>query len=133
MRPVTALLLLVLAFACGDDAAEEEGSEAACAANADRAAALLEDANTCDSDADCALVTVEAECLVPFVCPVLVNQDTDLDRLRSRARELAKTEQRCQAACPTANCAPPDTFRIACDPAEHRCTVAAPLGDAGER
>ena len=117
---ITATLAAVLG--CHDETDD-------CGTVEDRAVLLVRAAQTCDSNDECTLITLNAGCIEAFVCSVPVSESADLDQLRSDARDLSSMSRECSLPCPVVNCAPPDLARVRC--IEHRCSITGDPADGG--
>ena len=84
------------------------------------ASTLLGSYQHCERDADCGVVFVDGPCLNGLLCPVALNQGSDLARLEREAAALSYAYQKaCTSACPVADCAAPS--RTSCDRETKRC------------
>jgi hypothetical protein len=116
------------------NAADERGTtpgdaSTRCSDLEERADALLEAARSCESDADCVLVELDAECIASLLCSVPLSAGADLDRVRNEARALGREATECGGPCSFANCAPPSTLDVHCDATEHQCKHGAAAGE----
>ncbi|MET0343121.1 MAG: hypothetical protein ABW252_19085 [Polyangiales bacterium] len=89
----------------------------------DQARRLLPAYQRCEQDSDCAIdSSIRAPCLLPFLCPIVVNPRAELASLAESAERLGATYQRfCSDQCPVARCASPESRRAYCDTATHLC------------
>jgi hypothetical protein len=112
----------VALVACDDDTIE-------CGTVEDRADDLLRSAQTCDSDDECTLTTLDAYCVDAFLCFVPLSESANLDHVRSEAQNLGDRARECNRPCPIATCAPPELLRLRC--VEHRCSISNAPADGG--
>lgn len=80
---------------------------------------LLEHGQACQRDDECAFMSIDADCLLPFLCPPALSRSVDLEHVRDEAARLSSAYRACTSACAVANCV--EFPGIMCNPTTHRC------------
>jgi hypothetical protein len=89
-----------------------------------RADELRAGAESCEQDEDCAVIGIDAPCLLAFLCPTPLNRMADSDGLRSEASRLSAAYRDCSDSCAVANCVYGVGAPAMCNPSTHRCQGA---------
>ena len=80
---------------------------------------LLAQGQVCQQDDDCAFISVDADCLLAFLCPPALSRTADLDHVRDEAARLSSAYRACTNSCAVASCV--GFAGIMCNPSTHRC------------
>lgn len=83
------------------------------------AAELLAQGQACQQHDDCEVISIDAKCLLPFLCPPVLSRTADLDHVRDEAARLSSAYRACTTACAVANCV--GFAGAMCNPSTHRC------------
>ena len=107
------------------DASLAGSTNQACEHYQSEAENLRAGAESCRSDGDCAIIGIDAPCLLAFLCPTALNLTTDFNALRAEASTLSTAYRGCSDRCAVANCVYRDGAPAACNPSTHRCEGSA--------
>jgi hypothetical protein len=77
-------------------------------------------AEACQQDEDCAVIGIDAPCLLSFLCPTPLNR-TAVDGLRPEASRLSAAYRGCINQCAVASCVYGEGAPAICNPSTHRC------------
>lgn len=130
----TAVAYGVLVGACsGEDSdktapevGQQDGSalsgkdQTVCEARDEEASRWVESYLDCDSDLDCEITEISAECLSAFLCPIALS--TKIDRaafdLEAKRRQVAYAAE---CPCSQADCDRSSSFEAFCEPSTKHC------------